>query len=183
MRKKLSVLFLVVSILVLLPVLSVNAKKPLIGHMELSLVLDITQIPYSYPPPDPENPYLVTWEGKITFEAEYYMRFFLVGTVKPGNPETGKAMHFGEIWEIWTADPDEGGLPILLGTDEGLTNVEKDLTWKYRMNGIVKGAFDQGGYPKFSTWAGRNVHMSGTIEWLGEPLAIRSEAPGTFRIN
>ncbi|MFX1286817.1 MAG: hypothetical protein ACFFB5_24475 [Promethearchaeota archaeon] len=182
MRKKLSVLFLVVFILGLLPVLSVSAKKPLIGHMELSLVLDITQTPYSYPP-GPPGTYLVTWEGKITFEDDYYMRFFLVGTGKPGNPETGKASHFGEIWEIWTADPDEGGLPILLGTDEGLTNVEKDLTWKYRMNGIVKEAFDQDGYPKFSMWAGRNVHMSGTIEWLGEPFAIGSEAPGIYRIN
>lgn len=159
--------------------MSVSAKKPLIGHMELYLILE-PQTPYSYPQGEFE---LVTWEGKITFKAEYYMRFFILGSGKPGNPETGKASHFGEIWEIWTADPDECGLPILWGTDEGLTNVEKDLTWKYRMNGIVKEAFDYEGYPEFSMWAGRNVHMSGTIIWNLVPFAVGSEAPGIFRIN
>ncbi len=178
MRKKLSVLFLLVSILTLLPVLSVGAKKPLRGQMDLFLVLEMDK-PYSYP----EGEELVTWEGTIEFDNIYYMRFFFIGPGKPGNPEPGKASHFGEIWEIWTADPNEGGLPLLWGTDEGLTNVEKDLTWKYRMNGIVVEAFDYDGYPEFSMWAGRTVHMSGTIIWNGEPMALMSTAPGTFRIN
>ena len=176
MRKKFSLVLLIVTLLTIVPVSSVNAKKPIRGQMTLYLILEMQE---TYTGMEE----LVTWEGTIEFESEYYMRFFFIGPGKPGNPEPGKASHFGEIWEIWTCDPDEGGLPILWGTDEGLTNIEKDLTWKYRMNGIVKEAFDQSGYPSFSMWACRNVHMSGTIIWNGEPFAINSEAPGTFRIN
>jgi hypothetical protein len=62
------------------------------------------------------------------------------------------------------------------------TIIQKDLTWPYRMNSIVK--YTASGWEEY---LGRNVHMSGTIEWYypppPPPALPEGEAPGIFRIN
>ena len=62
---------------------------------------------------------------------------------------------------------------VLWGYDQGQTNIQNS---NYHMNGNVEEAFGD-----FSMWEGRNVYMSGVIEWYGpgEP----HYASGTFRIN
>jgi hypothetical protein len=167
MRKKLSVLFLTVAILVLIPTISVSAKKPFIGDMNL----DWVGVGHSQG--------FLTWEGIIEFRdfegGPFYMRFFFVDTGIPRQDPTGSAGHFGEIWEIWSAHPSVGYI-ILAGTDKGITNIEKDMTWKYRMNGIVDCTA-----PEWEVYSGRNVHMSGTITWV--KIEEEATAPGIFRIN
>ncbi len=126
--------------------------------------------------PHPKGP--ITWLGTIEFEDKgtYDMRFILIGTRIPRDGPTGKAGHFGEIWEIFDGDPDE---PILWGYDKGVTNQKKDLTcWPYRMNGKVE--YVASGWEDY---LGRNVHMSGIITWYGPPGTPGSIAPGVFRIN
>jgi hypothetical protein len=178
MKRKLTLTILIVSILAAIPAISTQAKDNLIGNMDLYLILE-----------QEENwkgtTALVTWEGTIELEGSptpFYMRFFLIGTGIPRDNATGRASHFGEIWEIWSKNPTEQPVKkavlILAGSDAGLTNVENDLTWKYRMNGIVEYANEN-----WLDYLGRNVEMSGTIVWLGEPFAIGSTAPGTFQIN
>jgi hypothetical protein len=105
--------------------------------------------------------------------------------------------HFWEDWLIYpydaenllfefsTGDPrvlvacDPGEIsPVLWGTDKGVTGPNS----KYRMNGGVNGASEP-----FEAWLGRNVHMSGTIEWYDAPDmpwdGAPHFAPGVFRAN
>jgi hypothetical protein len=169
MRKKISILLLVFSILTIFPVVSVTAKNPLYGDMDLKLLLE---------PHETNSAWTITWVGTITFEEKgpFDMRFILIGTGIPREGPTGKATHFGEIWEIYVGTPDD---MILWGYDKGVTNQKKDtLDWPYRMNGKAEEATF--GWEKYS---GRNVYMSGTISWLGAPFTKGSTAPGIFRIN
>jgi hypothetical protein len=137
-----------------------QAKKPLIGIMDLEFNL-------AWSGPSTTIP---EWEGTITFDGIvfYDMKFFNIGTGKEGDQDPGKTLHFGEIWKIW----DDGAL-ILQGTDEGVVSL---VNSKYRMNGVVEDASGP-----FAGWEGRNVHMSGIIEWY--PFGAPHFAPGVFRIN
>lgn len=65
------------------------------------------------------------------------------------------------------------GSIVLLGTDEGVTNLKNN---NYVMNGVVEEA-----YGIFQNYQGRDVHMSGDIIWY--PFGAPHYAPGVFRIN
>jgi hypothetical protein len=176
MRKKLSAVILVVSLLTLVPTLTVSAKKPLIGTMDLQFNL-------AWPGPQDVIP---DWVGTVIIDdVEYGMVFFAIGTGKPFETDRpGSAFFFGEIYVIYfelefTFDKDgnlavfEPGEVALWGYDVGLTNLKNS---KYHMNGNVEEAFGS-----FTTWIGSNVHMSGVIEWY--PFGAPQFAPGTFHIN
>lgn len=62
---------------------------------------------------------------------------------------------------------------VLSGYDSGIVTVKNS---KYHMNGDVQVAEGD-----FADWLGRNVHMSGLIEWY--PFEAPHFAPGVFRIN
>ena len=165
--------------LVLLPAIPANADKPLYGVMDLEFNL-------GWPGPQDAIP---DWFGVITIDGEEYpMAFFNIGTGKPFvDPSKqpllalgGHVIFFGEIWKIYesasfdfdTQELVEG--PVLLeGTDEGVVTLANST---YRMNGRV----EEASLP-FEDREGRNVHMSGIIEWhtFGAP----NFAPGTLRIN
>lgn len=76
------------------------------------------------------------------------------------------------VWDDWRPcnDPEE---LVLWGHDKGQTNVR---TSKYHMTGSVEVAFSD-----FSMWEGRNVYMSGVIDWYGSGMP--HYALGTLRIN
>lgn len=187
MRKKLSVLVLSVFILLLLPTVSVGAKKPQ-GVMDLEFNLGVPGLSDEIP----------DWVGTITFEGDektYGMLFFAIGTGKPfDNPNPSDSVHFfKEIWAIYDTSVDfksmiPSGNPadwahwrpvnnpeelVLWGYDNGLTNL---VNSKYHMNGNIEEAFGA-----YSMWEGYNVHMSGIIEWY--PFGAPYQAPGTFKIN
>lgn len=178
--------------LALLPVITAQAKEPLIGTMDLEYNLGC-------PGPQAEIP---DWVGTITIDGEEYgMLFFAIGSGKAFDDAwVGKIHFFEEIWAIYdlddvdfpvipNGDPNawEYWLPsnnpvelVLWGYDKGQTNIQ---TSKYHMNGFVEEAFGD-----FSMWEGRSVHMSGVIEWqnLGtpeDPIMAPHYAPGEFRIN
>ncbi|KXH71789.1 MAG: hypothetical protein AM326_11490 [Candidatus Thorarchaeota archaeon SMTZ-45] len=165
----------------------VQAKKHLIGSMDLEFNV-------LWPGPQTDIP---DWVGTITFDGdstEYGMAFFAFGSGKPfGDKPTGMAFFFAEIWKIYdwveliTYIDDEGnvfqwveyGEILMWGYDYGLTNLANS---KYHMNGDVQ--FDN----LYGKYAGRNVHMSGLIEWQvletpDGPVVAPYKAPGTFRIN
>ncbi|MFW9965060.1 MAG: hypothetical protein ACFFCX_15930 [Candidatus Sifarchaeia archaeon] len=165
----------------------VEAKKHLIGSMDLEYNV-------LWPGPQTDIP---DWVGTITFEGdstEYGMAFFAFGSGKPfGAKQTGMAFFFAEIWKIYdwveliTYIDDDGnvfqrveyGEILMWGYDYGVTNLANS---KYHMNGDVRSDNLYGKY------AGRNVHMSGIIEWqvLETPdgsVVAPYKAPGTFRIN
>ncbi len=171
--------------LALLPAGTVQAKKPLIGAMDL-------EFNTAWPGPQDEIP---DWVGTITIDGEEYgMLFFAIGSGKSFDDNLkGKVHFFEEIWAIYDTDFDfttlipsssatdwEDWLPtnypdelVLWGYDKGQTNIR---TSKYHMTGNVEEAFEE-----FSMWEGRNVYMSGEIIWYesGGP----HYAPGTLRIN
>lgn len=177
--------------LALLPAETAQAKKPLIGTMDLEYNL-------GWPEPQDEIP---DWVGTITIDGEEYdMLFFAIGSGKAFDDAfKGKIHFFEEIWAIYdlddgfpaipSNDPDDWAyfLPkndpdelVLWGYDKGQTNIQ---TSKYHMTGNVEEAF--GG---FSMWEGRNVYMSGIIEWQvietpEGPVVAPQYAPGEFRIN
>ena len=94
MRKKFSVVFLMLSILALVPAISIQAESQPIGYMDLYLILEMEETWKG-------TTELVTWEGTIEFEGAskaLYMRFFFIGTGIPRDLPTGSASHFGEIW-------------------------------------------------------------------------------------
>jgi hypothetical protein len=111
MRKKLSLVFLAVSILTLVPVMSVNANPILRTTMSLDF--------YGVNP---------IWRGSVSGDINGFMDFTNVGSGKGGNQEAGNTIHFGEIWQIWSDDF------LLRGTDKGVVSLGNS---KYRMNGIV----------------------------------------------
>ncbi|MFX1517808.1 MAG: hypothetical protein ACFFC6_16010, partial [Promethearchaeota archaeon] len=170
MKKKISVLVLSVFILILLPAISVNAKKPsssLRGTMTLDFDLTATW---------PEDPVWVGWIDIDGYD-EYYMEFYHLTPFK----DYSQASPFEERFYIY----DSSGAVLLAGPDVGVTilaNKPPEPT-KYLMNGeidIANGIF--------SEWLGRNVHMSGVITWqvLETPdgtVIAPATAPGIFRIN
>ena len=171
--------------LALLPVMTTQAKNPLYGAMDL-------EFNTAWPGPQDEVP---DWVGAITIDGETYgMLFFAIGSGKAFDDNLKGNVHFfEEIWAIYDTDFDltslipsssatdwEYWLPcnhpdelVLWGYDQGQTNIR---TSKYHMTGSVEEAFGE-----FSVWEGRNVYMSGVIEWYetGGP----HYAPGTLRIN
>ena len=159
----------IVFMLVLLSAIPAQAEKPLYGEMELEFNLGrIAGSP--------------AWVGEITIDGSPYpMAFFNIGSGKPFVvPAKGSVVFFGEIWKIYdwmTFDFVSQTLvegPVLLwGTDEGVVTFANG---KYRMNGSVEGASGN-----FVGWEGRNVHMSGAIEFY--PFGAPHFGPGTFRIN
>jgi hypothetical protein len=171
--------------LALLPVMTAQAKNPLYGAMDL-------EFNTAWPGPQDEVP---DWVGAITIDGEEYgMLFFAIGSGKAFDDNLKGNVHFfEEIWAIYDTDFDltslipsssaadwEYWLPcnhpdelVLWGYDQGQTNIR---TSKYHMTGSVEEAFNE-----FSAGEGRNVYMSGVIEWYetGGP----HYAPGTLRIN
>lgn len=189
--KKLSVVLLVFAFsLALVTVAPVQAKKPLIGTLDLQFNL-------AWPGPQDEIP---DWVGGITIDGDgdgiaelYDMAFFAIGSGKAfvTPPYRGDTVHFFEeiyvIGEI-NYEFDESGVLVafeivtvlLWGYDVGITNLQNS---KYHMNGNVEEANGV-----FEGCAGRNVHMSGIIEWQivetpEGPVVAPLHAPGTFRIN
>lgn len=185
--KKISVVVLVLAFsLALVAVVPIQAKKPLYGEMFLEF--NLAWSGYQTDVPD--------WVGSITIDGkEYGMLFFAFWTGKPfDDPAHGMAFFFGEIWAIYDMDGLEfpvipNGEPgdwaywvptndpaelVMWGYDEGITNMANT---KFHMSGNVVEAFGD-----FSMWEGRNVHMSGTIEWY-EEIPAPHFAPGIFRIN
>ena len=191
--KRLIVLLALAFTLALVPAGTAQAKKPLIGAMDLE---------YNLGWPEPQD-VIPDWAGTITInETEYGMLFFCIGSGKAFDtpPLRGKIHFFAEIWAIYDTgfdftsllpsdDPDDwdGWLPsddpdelVLWGYDEGQTNTQNN---DYHMNGIVEEADGV-----FEDWDGRNVHMSGSIEWQvletpEGPVVAPEHAPGIFRIN
>jgi len=175
MKTKLSIVHVMVLILSLVAAAPVSAKAPLVGAMDLQFNL-------GWPGPQAHTP---DWVGTITIDDEEYgMAFFAIGSGKPFNEDPSASVHFfEEIWKIYDelefefnefgvlTEFEEGDV-LLWGYDTGITNLKNS---KYHMNGSVE-ADDL-----FDEWVGRNVHMSGDIEWYdsGAPQS----APGTFRIN
>jgi hypothetical protein len=187
--KRLGVVALVLTFTIALVSASpVQAIKPLKGTMNLEFNLGWPE--YQTGIPD--------WVGTIEINGETYgMLFFAFWTGKPfDNPTKGAAFFFGEIWAIYDMDMDGPSFPeipngvpgdwaywlpannpdelVLCGHDEGVTNMANT---KYHMTGSVEYA----GYP-FTKWTGRNVYMSGMIEWY-EDIPAPHYAPGNFRIN
>jgi hypothetical protein len=111
MRKKISLVFLMVSILTLVPVMSVSAVQ----NLRTTMTLEFYGV----------NP---IWRGTVSGDINGYMDFTNIGTGKSGNQAPGHTIHFGEIWQIWSDDF------LLRGTDKGVVTLANS---KYRMNGIV----------------------------------------------
>ncbi len=162
----------VVLTLVLQPAIPAQADQPLYGDMDLEFNL-------GWPGPNTTVP---VWIGTVMIDgSQYGMVFFNVGSGKPFVDRVqGNVAFFGEIWVIYdwitfNFDTQEflHGEVLLWGVDEGVTTRANS---KYRMNGSVEGAFGI-----FEQWDGRNVHMSGTIEFY--PFGAPHFAPGVFRIN
>ena len=185
-RKASTILSLVLAFtLALWPVTTIQAKLPLRGTMDL-------EFNTAWPGPQDEIP---DWVGTITIDGEEYgMLFFAIGSGKAFDDNLkGKVHFFEEIWAIYDTDFDltslipsddpanwADWLPrndpeelVLWGYDQGQTNIQNS---NYHMNGNVEEAFED-----FSMWEGRNVYMSGVIEWYGP--GAPQYAPGTFRIN
>ena len=171
--------------LALLPIIAIQAKKPLIGTMDLEFNTD-------WPGLQDEIP---EWIGTITIdETEYRMLFFAIGSGKAFDDNLkGKVHFFEEIWAIYDTDddftswlPSDEAAPwaywlpsnepaelVLWGYDQGQTNIQNS---NYHMNGNVEEAFGE-----FSMWEDRNVYMNGEIIWYGP--GTPHFAPGMFRIN
>lgn len=172
MKTKIVALFGLIALVMMSLVTPAEAKKPLSGEMVLGFNLTWTE-------PQTEVP---VWVGTVTLDGvEYGMAFFNVGTGKPFDESPSPAVSFfEEVWEIYDVDTGvmnpsgfERGDIVMKGPDAGVVSFNNN---KYRMNGSVGEAFGD-----FSGWAGRNVHMSGTISFydFGAPQF----APGTFRVN
>ncbi len=177
MRKKIIPLILVISFMTLVSTTAaVSAKNYPIGTMELQFNL-------AWPGPQDEIP---DWIGTITIDGvEYGMAFFAIGSGKPFVTDPSTSVHFFEeiyviYFELYFTFNEDGTLGdfepgdiALWGYDVGITNM---INSKYHMNGNVEEA-----YGIFEPWIGRNVFMSGIIEWY--PFGAPQYAPGTFRIN
>ena len=190
--KRLIVLLALAFIVALVPAGTAQAKKPLIGTMDLEFNL-------GWPEPQDVIP---DWVGTITIDGtEYGMLFFAIGSGKAFDDNLkGKVHFFEEIWAIYDTDFDftsllpstdsddwaywlpsaEPAELVLWGYDVGQTNIQNS---NYHMNGNVEEAFGI-----FADWEGRNVHMSGVIEWQivdtpEGPVVAPHYAPGTLRIN
>ncbi len=155
------VLAALVFTLALVPAGMAQAKKPLIGAMDLTFVGHLGPIF------DGEGR-LLTWVGTISGDINGAMKFWGV----LGTPTTGQVFHFIERWEIW-----DGEELLLAGDDAGTVTVRHAKNTNYRMNGEVLEASGD-----FSNLIGRHVHMSGHIIWA-IPGLLPGTGPGIFRIN
>lgn len=172
MKRRLSTVLAIVVALTLVSVAPVSADEPLVGDMELEFNLEFGTGLFP----------AISWVGTVDFDGDVYgIAFFPTGA-----KDVGTVHHFWEDWAIYPYDAGDpfftftGGVltefapepPVLEGYDRG-TAMKNN---RYRMNGSVTGVADP-----FEEWLGRNVHMSGVIEWyeFGAPHF----APGTFRVN
>lgn len=175
MKRKLFILLALAVALTLIAVAPANAKKPLTGPMELEFNLNFA--------PGGAGCQAITWAGTVYLDGVLYEMAFIPTDSK----DVGSVHHFWEDWLIYpyddeapifvfsedeprvlvACDPGEV-LPVLHGTDSGVTSPND----RYRMNGTIDGAG-----PPFEEWLGRNVHMSGTIEWYDAPGAPWDGAP------
>lgn len=184
MKRKMLALLAMVVALSLISLAPATAKKPLSGAMDLEFNLNFgTDWPCNH----------ITWAGTVDLDGVLYEMIFIPTDAK----DVGNVHHFWEDWEIYPYDEenplfvwfdfpprvlvacDPGDVsPVLWGTDEGVTTPNS----KYRMNGTIDGAESP-----FEVWLGRNVHMSGTIEWYDAPGmdwdGAPQFAPGIFRAN
>jgi len=180
MRRLITLLALAFT-LALVPAIPAQAKKPLVGTMDLEFNLDW---------PGPQQTDIPDWVGNITIDStEYGMAFFAIGSGKEFEAVPGKVHFFEEIWRIYdwvtfnfTTQVLDYGEILLWGYDVGQTCLN-GKNYNYHMNGNVEVAV--GG---FAVWEGRNVHISGEIEWQEietpeGPALAPHYAPGTFRIN
>lgn len=174
MKRRLSIVLVLVLALTMVIVAPAGAKKPLGGNMELEFNLAFN--------PEGSGTELITWVGTVELEDELYGIAFFPTAEK----NVGTVHHFWEDWKIYPYDQGEpffaftGGVltefepydPVLEGSDRGVST----LNDKYHMNGRVEGAA-----APFEEWLGRSVHMKGVIEWydFGAPHF----GPGVFRIN
>ena len=177
MKKKIKSVILAISFLALVSTIAtVSAENKPIGTMELQFNL-------AWPGPQADIP---DWVGTITIDdVEYGMAFFAIGSGKPFVTDPSISVHFfEEIYVIYfelyftfnedgTLGDFEPGAIALWGYDVGITNM---INSKYHMTGNVEEA-----YGIFEPCIGRNVFMSGIIEWY--PFGAPQYAPGTFRIN
>jgi len=176
--RRLTVLLALAFTLALVPAIPAQAKKPLTGTADVEFNL-------LWPGPQLEIP---DWVGTITIDGtEYGIAFFWIATGKAFEVGRGMASFFQEVWRIYdwmtfdfeTQELDYGQI-LLWGYDTGVVSLQNS---KYRMNGNVEEAIGD-----FAVWQGRNVHISGIIEWQEietpeGPVIAPHYAPGTFRIN
>lgn len=175
MKTRLAVLATVVAMVVAGIGDPAEARRPLVGEMDLQFNL-------AWSGPSETVP---DWVGTITIdEVEYGMAFFNTGNGKPFAEHPGPNVFFEETWVIYDEldlefNPAgevvsfEPGEVVLAGYDAGITTVKNS---KYHMNGYVHDAEGD-----FAHWMGRSVHMMGLIEWY--PFGAPQFAPGVFRIN
>jgi len=182
--RRLTVLLALAFTLALVPAIPAQAKKPLTGTADAEFNL-------LWPGPQLEIP---DWVGTITIDGtEYGIAFFWIGTGKAFEVGRGMASFFQEVWRIYdwvelhteVVDDEvnqwlEYGEIFLWGYDTGVVSLQNS---KYRMNGNVEEAFGD-----FAVWQGRNVHVSGIMEWQEietpeGPVIAPHYAPGIFRIN
>lgn len=181
--------------LTLVSAIPVQAKKPLVGTADVEFNL-------LWPGP---QEYIPDWAGNITFNGyEYRILFFAIGSGKAFLDDPGKVHFFKEIWAIYDTEDFTTYLPnnettfwedwlpsnapadlVLWGYDAGVVSLQNS---KYRMNGKVEFANAEFADGAFAAWQGRNVHISGIIEWQeietpDGPVIAPHYAPGTFRIN
>jgi len=185
MRKKLFLLLAAVVALSMLSLAPASAEAPLTGPMDLEFNLNFGA--------EGDACAHITWAGTVELDGALYEMAF----IPTGAKDVGTVHHFWEDWLIYPYD--EGNLilqfsagdprvlvacdpgeisPVLWGTDKGTTG----LNSKYRMNGTIDGA-----NAPFEAWLGRNVHMSGIIEWYDDPtlpwFGAPHFAPGVFHAH
>ncbi|MCP5023339.1 MAG: hypothetical protein GY930_16410 [bacterium] len=185
MKKKLLILVAMVVALSLVSLAPATAKKPLTGPMDLEFNLNFGA--------EGDTCAHITWAGTVELDGDLYEMIFIPTDRK----EVGNAVHFWEDWLIYPRDEEDlvfefspgdprvltschpGDIaPVLWGADKGVGT----LNDKYRMNSTIDGA-----NAPFGEWLGRNVHMSGIIEWYDDPTlpwdGAPHYAPGVFRAN
>jgi len=116
------------------------------------------------------------WEGTIDIEG--YGEYGLIFETLSGQKGYSQAAPFEEYFTIYELEDPEN--VFLAGHDEGVTTIanKPPEDSKFRMNGEIEVA----NFP-FEGWLGRNVHMSGIIEWANDGTPFPKVAIGTFRIN
>lgn len=177
MKARLFVAFALAFFLFTALAMPADAKKPVVGEMDLQFNL-------GWPGPQAEVP---IWVGTVTIDGvDHGMAFFNIGTGKPfaDQPNPDAVLFAGEIWTIYDKLGlvfDEDGVlttfapgdVLLSGQDQGTVTLSNAT---YRLNGSVEEANGD-----FSTWLDRKVHMNGDIEFY--PSGAPHFAPGTFRLN
>jgi hypothetical protein len=148
MKKRLFVLLIVLMLLATASILTVSAKS----DGPIDCVLDITWAEH-----DPGSG-IFYWDGTLAdCELEGKIRF---DAVSEEYAESGKALHFVEVFTIW---PDSGG--EIYGKNWGVWNFS---TFKFRANGWVRDASEQ-----WEHLIGSKYHEIGTTSpYFGGPGPI-----------